>query len=83
MEGLKISLYLCLNISLFVISISQSRKTFLVITCTFFSKKYTELCSALPTHFDCIFLTSQTNSEDVFSEDEWLGFLFLGVKEVG
>ena len=40
-------------------------------------------CSALPTHFDCIFLTSQTNSEDVFPKDEWLGFLFLGVKEAG
>ena len=45
-----------------------------------FSKKYTERCSALPTHFDCIFHSSQTNSEDVFSEDEWLDFLSLGQK---
>ena len=46
-----------------------------------FSKKYTELCPALPTHFDCIFLSSQPISEDVFSEDEWLDFLFFGLKE--
>ena len=26
-------------------------------------------------------LFSQTPSDDVFSEDEWLGFLFLGLKE--
>ena len=59
MEGLKISLYICLNISLFVISIRESRKTLLVITCKFFSKKYIELCSALPTHFDCIFFLAK------------------------
>ena len=35
-EGLKISLFIYLKISLFVISISESRKTFLEITCTFF-----------------------------------------------
>ena len=43
--------------------------------------KYTKLCSALPTHFDCIFLTSQTSYEDVSLENEWLGFLSLGAKE--
>ena len=26
-------------------------------------------------------ISSQSNSEDVFPEDKWLGFLFLGVKE--
>ena len=46
-----------------------------------FSKKYTELCFALTTHFVFIFLSSQTTSEDVFSKDEWLGFSFLGLKE--
>ena len=45
-----------------------------------FSKKYTERCSALPNHFDCIFHSSQTNPEDVFLEDEWLDFLSLGRK---
>ncbi|KAL6349850.1 hypothetical protein AAG906_001737 [Vitis piasezkii] len=42
-----------------------------------------KLCSALPTHFvfSFIFISSKSNSEDVFPEDEWLGFLFLGVKE--
>ena len=40
-------------------------------------------CFPLPTHFDCIFLTSQTSSEDVSSENEWLGFSSLGVKEAG
>ena len=58
-EGLKISLFIYLKISLFVISISESWKTFLGITCTFFSKKNTELCSALPTHFDCIFFLAK------------------------
>ena len=46
-----------------------------------FSNKYTERCSTLPSHFDCIFHSSQTISEDVFSEDEWLDFLSLGRKE--
>ncbi|KAL6342439.1 hypothetical protein AAG906_011129 [Vitis piasezkii] len=37
-------------------------------------------CSTLPTRFDCIFHSSQTTSEDIFSEDEWLYFLSLGRK---
>ena len=46
-----------------------------------FSKKYTELCSALPSYFCFYFFSNQTTSEDVFLEDEWLGFSFLGLKE--
>ena len=45
-----------------------------------FSKKYTECCSTLPSPFACIFHSSQTISEDVFLEDEWLDFLSLGRK---
>ena len=45
-----------------------------------FSKKYTKRCFALPTRFDYIFHSSQTTSEDVFLEDEWLDFLSLGWK---
>ena len=48
-----------------------------------FKGSNTQLYSALPTHFDCIFLTSQTSSEDVSLENEWLGFLSLRVKEAG
>ena len=33
--------------------------------------------------FLVIFLSSQSNSEDFFSEDERLGFLFLGAKVTG
>ena len=80
-EGLKISLYICLRISPFVISISNSRKKFLGITCTFLlvSKK-TEFCSALPSHFVFYFLSSQTPFEDVFSKDEWLDFFVSWTK---
>ena len=80
-EGLKISLYICLRISPFVISISNSRKKFLGITCTFLlvSKKM-EFFSALPSHFVFYFLSIQTPSEDVFSEDEWLDFFVSWTK---
>ena len=44
--------------------------------------KYRALLS-LPSRFDCIFLTSQTSSEDVSLENEWLDFLSLRVKVVG
>ena len=44
---------------------------------SFQRKKNTEFCSALPSHFLLYFLTSQTSSEDVSSENEWLGFLSL------
>ena len=46
--------------------------------CIVFRKEYIELCSALPSHFvfSFIFISSKSNSEDVFPEDEWLGFLF-------
>ena len=50
---------------------------------SFEGSKIQSFCSALPTHFDCIFLTSQTSSEDVSSENEWLGFLSLGAKVAG
>ena len=50
-------------------------------------KKYIlqSTCSVFPWYF-CfliIFISSKSNSEDVSSEDEWLGFLPLGVKKVG
>ena len=47
---------------------------------SFEGSKNTKLCSALPTHFDCNFLTSETRSEEVSSENEWLNFLSLGAK---
>ena len=47
------------------------------------TKEYTELllCLSFSFCFVFTFLASQTTSEDVFSDDESLGFLFLGLKE--
>ena len=71
---------MCLNISLFVISIRESWKKFLVITCTFLVRNIQSF--ALPYLLILIvFFSNQTTSEDVFSEDEWLVFVFLGLKE--
>ena len=39
------------------------------------------LCLTFSFCFLVILISSKSNSEDVFPEDEWLGFLFLGVKE--
>ena len=51
-------------------------------TCNSGSKKNIQsFCSAFPSHFVFTFLCSQTTSEDDFSGDEWLGFMFLGVME--
>ena len=76
----------CKYLSIYVLeylhlNISNSRKKFLGITCTFFLvSKNTELCSALPFHFVFYFLSSQTPSEDIFSEDEWLDFFISWTK---
>ena len=40
-------------------------------------------CSVFPSHFVFTFLSSKTTFVDDFSRDEWLGFTFLGVMEVG
>ena len=55
---------------------------------SFQGSKIQSLCSALPSRFDCIvyyllFIASQSNSENFSSEDERLGFLFLGAKVTG
>ena len=83
MRGCKyLSIYVLEYLHLYRIHISDSRKKFLGITCTFLLvSKNTELRFALPSHFVFYFLSSQTPSDDVFSEDEWLDFLFLGLKE--
>ena len=50
---------------------------------SFFHKVIHIALLCLPYSFCFLFyiISSQSNSEDVCPEDEWLGFLFLGVKE--
>ena len=46
------------------------------------TKKHVELLLCLSFSFlFSLFFSSQTTSEDDFSGDEWLGFMFLGVME--
>ncbi|KAL6326188.1 hypothetical protein AAG906_001583 [Vitis piasezkii] len=55
----------------------------LCITYLFSNLGKSGLCSTLLSHFvfSFIFISNKSNSDDVFPEDEWLGFLFLRVKE--
>ena len=50
-------------------------------TCKFFEEEIHGALLYLTYSLCVYFISSQTTSEDVFSEDEWLSFSFLGLKE--